>query len=127
NCLETVLYRIAHVEPESMLELVAEVPVAVDTVVRRALSKDVPARFPSIASFFNALRDAAEAPELLTRDSKSIASRPQLGATTKDLTGEAVAANRQPPLSKGRRSAWVGLALGAGLVLVLLGARQRPR
>ena len=83
NCLETVLYRIAHVEPESMLELAAEVPVAVDTVVRRALSKDVPARFPSIASFFNALRDAAEAPELLARDSKSTASGPQLSATTR--------------------------------------------
>jgi serine/threonine-protein kinase len=127
NCLETVLYRIAHVEPESMLDLAAEVPVAVDSVVRRALSKDVPARFPSIASFFNALRDAAEAPELLARDSKSTAIGPQLSATTKDLSGEAVAASRQRPLSKGRRSAWVGLALGAGLVLVLLAGSQRPR
>jgi hypothetical protein len=124
NCLETVLYRIAHVEPESMIELVAEVPVAVDRVVRRALSKDVPARFPSIASFFNALRDAAEAPELLAHDSKSAAMAPQLSATTKDLNGEAVAASRQRPLSKGRRPAWIGLALGAGVVLFLLAGIQ---
>jgi serine/threonine protein kinase len=126
NCLETVLYRIAHVEPESMIELVADVPVAVDSVVRRALSKDVPARFPSIASFFNALRDAAAAPELPAHDSKSTATGPQLGATTKELTGEAVAANRQRPLSKGKRRAWIGLALGAGLVLFLLPRFQHP-
>jgi serine/threonine protein kinase len=130
NCLETVLYRIAHVEPESMIDLAAEVPVAVDSVVRRALSKDVPARFSSIASFFNALRDAAEAPELAGHDSKSTAIGPQLSATTKDLTGEAVAASWQRPFSKGKRAAGIGLALGAGLVLfmfLLAGVRlQHP-
>jgi serine/threonine-protein kinase len=126
NCLETVLYRIAHVEPESMLELAAEVPVAVDRVVCRALSKDVSARFPSIASFFNALRDAAEAPGLSARGSKSTAIGPQLSATTKDLTGEAVAASRQRPLSKGKRRAWIGLALGAGMALSLFPLVRHP-
>src|SRR5262249_53360699 len=43
DCLETVLYRIAHIEPGSMTELVTDLPVAVDRVVRRALSKDVAA------------------------------------------------------------------------------------
>jgi len=127
DCLETVLYRIAHIEPGSMTELVADVPGAVDQVVRRALSKDVAARFPSIGAFFDALREAAEAPVMVDRDSKSVVASTQLGATTKDLTGEAIAASLHRPLSKGKRFAWIGLPLGAALVLILLAGLQRPQ
>ncbi len=127
NCLENVLYRIAHTEPGPMSELVADLPVGVDLAVRRALRKDVAARFPSIGAFFDAFRDAAGAPVLAGGDSKAGAVGAQLGTTSKDLTGEAVAASLRQPMPRGRGAAWIGLVLAVSLVVFLLaGKRLRP-
>ncbi len=82
-------------------------PPAVREAVRRALSRDPAARFPSIARFTEALADAAEPPH---------ESAPQ--ATQAGATG--VAVQRRRPL---RAAAILLLALGAGFIAWRL-ARQ---
>ena len=125
DCLETVLYRIAHVEPEAMSQQIAGVPVAVDRVVQRALSKNAAARFSSIGAFYDAFREAGGTQRLAERDAASGSAAVHLGATSKELTGEVLAAIPRPRGRRGRASAWAGLALGASLGLFLLAEKRR--
>lgn len=126
DTVETVLYRIAHVEPAPMSGFVADVSAPVETVVRRALSKDPGTRFPSIGAFFDAFREA-------------VAGR-AAGGREGDLTGAASSGQRVPPdvartrrVSRGSlpvRAIAVGAAtasaLAVGLILFLAPPRSPP-
>jgi len=57
--LAAVLYRIVNLEPPSVRHHVAELPSALDRVLRRALAKEPEARYATATDFANALREAA--------------------------------------------------------------------
>jgi serine/threonine protein kinase len=57
--MSAVFYQVIHLEPPPLGKRVPDLPAAVETVLRRALSKTVADRFPSIRDFANALASAA--------------------------------------------------------------------
>src|SRR5262252_9469765 len=57
--LAAVLYRIVNLEPKSVRHHNAELPAALDRVLRRVLVKDPEARYTTATDFANALREAA--------------------------------------------------------------------
>jgi eukaryotic-like serine/threonine-protein kinase len=57
--LAAVLYRIVNLEPQSVRHHNAELPPALDRVLRRALAKEPESRYATATDFANALREAA--------------------------------------------------------------------
>ena len=57
--LAAVLYRIVNLEPHSVRHHHAELPAALDRVLRRALAKEPESRYATATDFANALREAA--------------------------------------------------------------------
>ena len=57
--LAAVLYRIVNLEPQSVRQHNAELPPALDRVLRRALAKEPESRYATATDFANALREAA--------------------------------------------------------------------
>ena len=57
--LAAVLYRIVNLEPKSVRHHNAELPAALDRVLRRALAKEPESRYATATDFANALREAA--------------------------------------------------------------------
>jgi len=57
--MSAVFYQVIHLDPQPLRKHVPDLPAAVETVLRRALSKDMNDRFPSIRNFATALADAA--------------------------------------------------------------------
>jgi eukaryotic-like serine/threonine-protein kinase len=126
DSVPTVLYRIAHVEPEPMSTFVAGIPDPVERVVRRALSKSPIARFPSIGAFFEALRDATTASAPGSGDSlpRPVVLGAEAGATTEDAAAERRAARTQRRTQAVAGAA--GMALAFGLFFILRGPRPVP-
>lgn len=58
--ISAVFYQVIHLDPQPLRKLAPDVPEAVETVLRRALSKDIANRFSSVRDFAKALADAAE-------------------------------------------------------------------
>jgi serine/threonine protein kinase len=57
--MSAIFYQVIHLDPRPLRKRAPEVPLAVEFVLRQALSKDQTQRFPSIMEFANALARAA--------------------------------------------------------------------
>jgi len=57
--MSAVFYQVIHLEPQPLRKQAPDLPVAVETVLHRALSKNMADRFPSIRDFASALASAA--------------------------------------------------------------------
>jgi serine/threonine protein kinase len=57
--VSAVFYQVIHLEPPPLRKQVPDLPVAVEAVLHRALSKNMADRFPSIRDFASALAEAA--------------------------------------------------------------------
>jgi len=64
--MSAVFYQIIHLEPRSLRQRVPDLPPAVETVLLRALSKNMANRFPSVRDFAGALENAAAGRPLAT-------------------------------------------------------------
>jgi serine/threonine-protein kinase len=60
--ISAVFYQVIHLDPQPLRDRVPDLPPAVDAVLRRALSKTLTNRFPSVANFASALASAATEP-----------------------------------------------------------------
>jgi eukaryotic-like serine/threonine-protein kinase len=60
--MSAVFYQVIHLDPQPLRKQAPDVPEAVEAVLRRALSKNIGDRFPSVREFSNALAEAAERP-----------------------------------------------------------------
>jgi serine/threonine protein kinase len=125
DSIPTVLYRIAHVEPEPMAHFAGGIPDTVERVVRRALSKDPLARYPSIGAFFEAFREAVAVP---TRGNGDPMPEPVVVEATALRASEGDA---RPAAWQGRparaAATMAGLVLALGLVVVLRRSPQGTR
>jgi hypothetical protein len=59
--VSAVFYQVIHRDPQPLRDRAPEAPAAVEAVLRRALSKSVSGRYPSIRDFAEALASAANA------------------------------------------------------------------
>jgi eukaryotic-like serine/threonine-protein kinase len=57
--MSAVFYQVIHLDPRPLRKRAPEVPASVETVLRRALSKNMAERFPSVMDFANELGRAA--------------------------------------------------------------------
>jgi len=110
--LAAVLYRIVNLEAPSVRHHNAELPPALDRVVRRALAKEPEARYATATDFGNALREAA------TREQRTWTIR-ALRETARDL-------RRTKLLSRPVRVALGAMCLVALGVVTWAGLRRGP-
>jgi serine/threonine protein kinase len=126
DTVETVLYRIAHVEPEPMSGFVAHVSRQVEQVVRRALSKDPAARFPSIGAFFDAFRGAVAGCASVGRDGDVVFAQADANGTQSGLAREIQGSRRRRFARALAVAVGAVSALAIGLSLFLVPPRRSP-
>ena len=71
DTLASVVYKVVHTAPEPIGRRRPELPAAVERVITRGLSKNKAERFPSVADFAQALREAAHGPAVRRRTSSA--------------------------------------------------------
>jgi eukaryotic-like serine/threonine-protein kinase len=131
-----LVYQVLHEEPPALSTLDPELPVALEPVFRRALSKAATDRYESITSFARAFETAAAvAPDRLRLSPAASASGIQVAITAEERTvlddHPPRALYEDPPgQRRGRLKQLLGVAVTAALVLVgiwvLVGRSQPP-
>ncbi len=116
DCVQTVLYRIRYVEPEPMRTLAAGIPEGVERVVRRGLSKEPEARYPSIGAFFEALREAAQGAAAASDD---VTPEPAVAGAATTSPGPA-GATRAGGAPARRRRSWIAASAAAMALAIAL-------
>ncbi|HEX6799243.1 MAG TPA: protein kinase [Ktedonobacterales bacterium] len=110
-------------DPPPITTFNPSVPPAIDVVLRRALAKDPAARYPSVAAFAQALRDAANAPAGATAGGPLFVSPPLPGAPDRPAAGPGPGPQwnvPRPPRPKGSPLRILVTALAAVLLLVAI-------
>jgi eukaryotic-like serine/threonine-protein kinase len=133
----SILYRIVHEPPPSLLPKVADLVPEVEDVLVRALSKDKAERFASVSDFAVALESAMRGtavaaprarpvPRTVHLETSTPAGPPTARTTFTQTAGEL--GQVEGPRATGKRARWLwGVTTGAaGIVLAVVLALLRP-
>jgi len=128
-----LLYQVVHEDPAPLSKLVANLPVEVDQVIRRALTKDPHERYPHVTAFARAFEAAASGAPLPEEPvSGAVAARhsaiaPTPVETAATLASPAEAFTPAPRKRRtGRLAVLTSVAIAAMAVWLVRGPLRRP-
>jgi eukaryotic-like serine/threonine-protein kinase len=109
--------------PPSIRVFNPNVPAGVEAVVMRGLAKEPAQRFPSVAAFANALRDAAAGKPVAGADAQATATIPPIytAPTTQGAPPEWPAQKPPPRQRSGLGRTWVAVLAAVVLLIALVG------
>jgi eukaryotic-like serine/threonine-protein kinase len=105
--MSAVFYQIIHLDPPSLASRAPDLPPAVESVLRRGLSRKMADRYPSIRDFANALESAASARAVQAVPAASV---PDFSTARMSPSAGAVWVERRRSREERRRSDGAGLS-----------------
>ena len=133
----SILYRIVHEPPPSLLPRAADLAPQVEDVLARALSKNKADRFANVSDFTLALESAMSGtvptapglrsvPRTVHLETSTLAGPPTVRTTFTQTAGELGQMERPGPTVKRARWLWGATAGAAGIALIIVLALLRP-